>query len=435
MFSSVKMTLPSLSRRQLLLSGALLLASSLPGRAQKQGVLRIGAVFPAPTQQDPLGSPVWEAARMGLELARDEFSLNAQIIGQKLEVSLVPAPDAAAASRAAERLAKEGAYALIGGLGPGQAPALSQLAQRQRVPFLNIGSPLDSLRNQSCGRYVFHLEASAAMYLDALTDWYIRAGFRRWFTVYPDTEEGRALYARTRKALLQRHFGAQEAGQAVLAPVRPDLARALAAIAKARADMVLLLLDGPGQLEFLGQYETAGLSAAVTGFPYPETQTRSFFAASRSRAKKAGSGYRTTLWEAKLDAYGARELNARFMGRYQRPMDPSAWAAYMAVKMLFETATLGGARERGQTLGYLEHPQTIFDVYKGIGVSFRPWDHQLRQSLYLVKIDPKAKDAWNYASLVGELPAIYRPGTDPVERLDQLGDLRRDSSCRFAGGS
>jgi len=30
---------------------------------------------------------------------------------------------------------------------------------------------------------------------------------------------------------------------------------------------------------------------------------------------------------------------------------------------------------------------------------------------------------------VGELPAIYMPGTDPIERLDQLGDLAAESSC------
>jgi len=34
-------------------------------------------------------------------------------------------------------------------------------------------------------------------------------------------------------------------------------------------------------------------------------------------------------------------------------------------------------------------------------------------------------------SLVGELPAIYMPGTDPVERLDQLGDLRDRTRCAF----
>jgi hypothetical protein len=71
----------------------------------------------------------------------------------------------------------------------------------------------------------------------------------------------------------------------------------------------------------------------------------------------------------------------------------------------------------------------VFDIWKGIGVSFRSWDRQLRQSLYLVKISETQEDPFLMATLVGELPAIYMPGTDPVERLDQLGDLRDASRC------
>ena len=47
----------------------------------------------------------------------------------------------------------------------------------------------------------------------------------------------------------------------------------------------------------------------------------------------------------------------------------------------------------------------------------------------MIKINPDAKDALDLAVLVGELPEIYKPGTDPVERLDQIGVLRRESSC------
>ena len=112
-------------------------------------------------------------------------------------------------------------------------------------------------------------------------------------------------------------------------------------------------------------------------------------------------------------------------------MDGPAWAAYMSVKMLYEAATFGGGVEADKVLAYLENPATNFDVYKGIGVSFRPWDHQLRQSLYLIKINPDADSALNLADLVGELPALYLPGTDPLERLDQLGDLERASPCNF----
>ena len=74
----------------------------------------------------------------------------------------------------------------------------------------------------------------------------------------------------------------------------------------------------------------------------------------------------------------------------------------------------------------------MFDLWKGIATSFRPWDHQLRQSMYLVEIreDPEAS-AFDLGLLVGQLPAIYLPGTDPNERLDQIGDLADRSRCSW----
>jgi len=111
-------------------------------------------------------------------------------------------------------------------------------------------------------------------------------------------------------------------------------------------------------------------------------------------------------------------------------MEAPAWAVYQAVKLAYEAAFFGGGTSAEQVLGYLEAETTVFDVWKGIGTTFRPWDGQLRQSLYLVKISETETDPFTLVTLVGELPAIYMPGTDPVERLDQIGDLAAASRCR-----
>lgn len=269
------------------------------------------------------------------------------------------------------------------------------------------------------------------MYLDALTAWYVRAPFRNWFYVYADDASGQALYARAQRTLNERHFGAQEVGSFAVPGALADPAELLAQLQDSGADVVLLLVPAAQQLELLTAFEAAGVEAQVTGFPDPITQTRAYLEASREAAPTLGTGYRAALWEAKIDAYGARELNGRYLERWGRPMDGPAWAAYQTVKMLYEAAALGGSQEAEDVVGYLENPATNFDVYKGIGVSFRPWDHQLRQPLYLIKINPEAENAFELANLVGELPAIYMPGTDPTERLDQLGDLERDTQCRL----
>lgn len=435
------MALRRLNRRQVLALGGTALLGSLGARAQTPKSIRIGLVVPTRTGPGQVVSSMYEAvgeaARMGAILAGDEIGQNAELMGRELKVFPASAPTAEAATRAAERLiATEKVLALVGGVGPGQAEALAKVAEGRKVLFFNIGDPRTTLRD-ACNRYTFHVEASAAMYLDALADWFVRSSFRRWFFIYPKTPEGQGLYQRMIKALTLRHWGAKEAGKALVAASQPDYSREIQSIRASGADVVLLLLNAEDQLAFLGQYESLGLSVPVTAFPDPVSQTRDYYSALRLAAPKTSAGYRATPWEATLDAYGARELNARFSEHWGQVMDPSAWAAYESVKMLFEAASFGQTLEPSKLVAYLEKPQTVFDVHKGIGVSFRPWDHQLRQTLYLVKLSAQAQASVELskrramASLVGELPAIYRPGTDPIERLDQLGDLRGDSRCRF----
>lgn len=111
-------------------------------------------------------------------------------------------------------------------------------------------------------------------------------------------------------------------------------------------------------------------------------------------------------------------------------MDPPAWAVYQAVKILYEAAFFGRSTTPDDVLGQLTAENAVFDLWKGIGATFRPWDRQLRQSLYLVEIREQEPEPFRLGLLVGELPAIYLPGTDPTERLDQIGDLANRSDCR-----
>lgn len=60
-------------------------------------------------------------------------------------------------------------------------------------------------------------------------------------------------------------------------------------------------------------------------------------------------------------------------------------------------------------------------------MAFRPRDHQLRQPLYLIKINPDAESAFDLANLVGELPALDLPSKEPLTRLNQLDNLDQDS--------
>lgn len=364
-------------------------------------------------------------------MAQEEFTLNASMFDADFTVATEAASGGDAVVKAAEHLVTDDkVFALAGGFNHDEAQALSQWSAKHNIPFLNLGAASDELRNDQCAATTFHLAPSAAMYLDALAGWYVRAGFRQWFFVQADNDEGKEQYERALQSIDDRHFAAREVGHAVVRAGDPLSDSVISDIKNSGADLIVLLIGSADQLVALKQLEGAGIETMTTGFPYPETQTRAFFDASRRAAPKLGTGMRALEWEPTIDAYGARELNARYLLRWGEPMEGTAWTSYQAVKIFYEAATFTTSTSPKDVLDYMTSPDSVFDVYKGIGTSFRPWDRQLRQSLFLDKIDGTATDPKLMGQLVGELPEIYMPGTDPVERLDQLGDLKDQSRCK-----
>lgn len=430
-----------LSRRKLLKLGGATLVGGYLGQALGQAApqaperVRIGMVLPTTTGTVAVRAATYQlaadAARAGALMAEEELGAQAEKAGRLLEVRVATAPDTESAIRAAERLTSvEEVFAFAGGFGAPTALALSGLAQERQLPFFNIGAADDALRGASCNRYTFHVEASAAMYVDALTDWYVQEEYKRWFYVYPDSDAGRALYERAKRALGKHQGSAEEVGASTVDPQTLEYSGAISQLQESGADVALLLLDAVSQLSFMGELDNTESDVQVTGFPDSTSQTRTFLVASKNGSPRSGTGYRASLWEAKLEAHGARTLNQRFRERWGTPMDGPAWAAYQTVKILYETVASGAGQEADAVIDHLENPATSFDLYKGPGTTFRPWDHQLRQPLYMIKINTEAQNAYDLANFVAELPAAGS-GVDARERLDSLGDLSDTTKCTF----
>src|SRR5690625_1476303 len=145
----------------------LLLAVLLPAAfAQEGGTLRLGVIVPEETT-GPAGELARDA-RQGAEFASEEFEFNAMLTGLDLQVEISEAADSDAAVAAAAGLAadEDGLDGLAGGFDHETALALSEWAEGEGIPFINLGAPADSLRGDKCAAFTFHLAPSAAMYLD-----------------------------------------------------------------------------------------------------------------------------------------------------------------------------------------------------------------------------------------------------------------------------
>jgi hypothetical protein len=141
------------------------------------------------------------------------------------------------------------------------------------------------------------------------------------------------------------------------------------------------------------------------------------FHVAASDAMLAGAGAGAAVWDSSLERFGADTLNQRFHSRFGRPMTPNAWSAWMAMKILWEASLRAKSADPRLLAQYLTRETTQFDGHKGRPLSFRAWDRQLRQPLYVKRGDR-----------VVELPAD--DGSSPREALDRLGTSAAESSCK-----
>jgi ABC-type branched-subunit amino acid transport system substrate-binding protein len=365
------------------------LATSLlhpSGSAAEGSHLRFGLVVPAMEPRTGLVDVrvIGEAARRGALIAAEDHALAADLGDVVLDVLISAAPGAAASSRAAERLvAARGVHALIGGFSGEEAQALAEVAEKFRVPFLNIGSSSDALRDR-VGHYSFHVEASASMYLTAIAYWFVGAGARDWLLIRSDSAEGEML---ARKALaVLRNFDVTAGVEIDHGGNRAELMQALARV---RPELVLLLVEPAVQNELEGLLRSSEYSAEAIGFPFPLTQTRDYLRAGRGIKIRDGNGRHVTLWEASSSAPASTSLDSRFLARWGSRMDPSGWAAYASVQILMAAALALGTTDGSELARYLAAGSS-FGVAKSKPARFDPISHQLGQCLYLVQAG-----AWN----------------------------------------
>ena len=123
-------------------------------------------------------------------------------------------------------------------------------------------------------------------------------------------------------------------------------------------------------------------------------------------------------WHWTWEHNGAPQVHTRFAARAGgRRMESADWAAWIAVKMIVQAALRTRSPDfRAQRDFILSG---AFDGDKGLAVSVRPWDHQLRQAMLLAS--PYAVVAT--APVEG---ALHR-----TNELDSLGDDAPESPCRL----
>ncbi len=396
--------------------------------------LVVGVVLPIPTSLPAITDAGAAGAQAGGSLADSLVGRTFASSGRDLRVRFASSPTATAAAVAARRLVLvDHVSALIGGMGDGQAAALARVASQLGVPFLNVADSSAELRGQ-CSAFVFHVAPSNSMYLDALARWSVATHRSRWYVVALGSDEAATVAAAQRA--LSKAGGGTVVGHLGVAPDATIFYDAIGAIEKSSPDLVVTVLDPRQQGLFLSQIPHQDKGLAVTGLLPTYAQDRYVFQQLAQDNPTLGSDYRPVMWDPALDTKAAAGLNQAFAAQAGVAMDAGAWSTYMAIKIVAGASASTGSIDPATIAAYLADPDHTFDLAKEVPLSFRPWDHQLRQPLYIAKLDPSASwgpepDAQRaMASVAATVPSGLGQAGDVNAQLDTLGVRGAATTCQ-----
>lgn len=399
------MTKPPCGFRGWLLACALL--ASLSGTVQAR-TLTIGVVY-APDDAryalkrleksfpgHPLGRP-----KAGAEVAIAESEFQLANAGLKIVLQDVPLDDVQQAKTHIVAMARKGVRHFLLDL-PGTAVAeLSKVLQTADILLFNVSAPQDSLRRAACSANLFHTLPDDSMMADATAQFVTS---HKWTSVLLLTSSAPADESRiaaTRKAI--KRYGIKVVADKTFKlsndPRERDLGNVALLTAGIEADAVWVV-DADGEFARDVPYRV-NLPRPVVG----------------------SAGLVAEAWQTSWERNGAPQLSRRFLKAAGRPMAGADWAAWIATKAIVDIALKWPeGREHRRAL---RSADLVLDGFKGARLSFRRWDQQLRQPVFLA-----------HGGIGGGVAGVapFDGFLHPSNNLDTLGADEKESPCKLGDG-
>ena len=280
--------------------------------------------------------------------------------------------------------------------------ALADLPEAQGSVLLNIGAPDTRLRDGDCRKNLLHILPSRAMLADALVQF---LAFKRWSRILLVTgpAPGDGLYAEALKRSAKK-FGARVVTESRYDPqggdVRDTALREFAIPTRGAEHDVVAVADEAGAFGASLNYNTAA--------PRPVVGTQ---------------GLSPTAWGRPVESWAAVQLQGRFRKLAGRPMRPVDWAGWMAVHAVGEASVKVRSTDAAAVRAVLTEPGFEIGGFKGRPLSFRAWNGQLRQPIFLL---------WPGAvTATAPIEGFLHHRTE----LDTLGLDAPESACRAFSGT
>lgn len=329
-----------------------------------------------------------------IEMALQETRFELDAAKLQVTVEIANARSADEVKTRLQSLEKAGVAAVVLDL---PAQWIASNAAAVKLPLLNAGAGDDALRGAACQAHLFHTLPSERMLADALAQTLVA---RRWSRVL--LLHGTRANDLARLAVVQasmRRYG--------LKPVAVKAFK-LSADPRERELSNPLLLTGGLDHDAVWVVDTDGEFART--LPYRTALPRPVV---------GDAGLTAEAWAPHFERFGAPQLARRFAKHAQRPMTGADWAAWIAAKAVLQAALEAPASPTAESIRRaLTRSDFTLDGFKGVRLSFRSWDRQLRQPLLMT----------DGQGVIASAPA--EGVLHPKNVLDTLGTDAAESACK-----
>lgn len=312
----------------------------------------------------------------------------------------VPAPSPEAAADAARELAAGGTRLFLADLGQEALLAVADAVPDALV--LNVRAPDAALRDADCRANLLHVVPSRDMLADGLAQY---LAWKRWDRAvlvtgrHPQDAAYAAALERAMKRfgvkIAERRDWTREPGARVTDSGHVTEQSEIPTFTRFGKHDVLLVADEGDEFGEYLPYRTED--------PRPVAGTQ---------------GLVPTSWSCTHEQWGATQLQRRFEALADYPMGVRDHAAWLAMRAIGEAVTRTGSADPDVLRAALLSPAFALAGFKGVPLSFRDWDGQLRQPVLLsgermlVSVSPQ--DGYLHE----------------FSELDTLGLDRPESACR-----
>jgi len=330
--------------------------------------------------------------RRGMMMAIDEINEKGGVLGRPIKtVHIDTETTPATASRVAERMiTREGAGYLIGAVHSGVANAVSQVAQKHGVIYLNTNSSAPTEAGANCHRTKFVWDGNGTNFAKATVKTAIEKYGKKWLLITNDYGWGHDTTATTKKL-------AEAAGATILdnilVPVGTrDFTAVLLKIQQINPDVIAAAVGGDDQKAMRTQVAQLGLGAK-----YAWINNQQDWPDVYGLPRDNLFGVFGTTWYFDLDLPGVKEYVASYRKLYpdtQMQVPGNVFFnGYWATRSLLEAIQRAGTTKSHAVIKELEKTRIPAKVRMQQHDAYMdPKTHQMQQTIYLATANADDKD-------------------------------------------